>query len=115
MITKDEYKRWANKVLKSSGDNYEELNRLATKRFKELTANLHVEVIEHDWKETTEHIHAIAETARELNACYISPFEAFHDFPNGGVDSLITVVSEEDITRDFAEILADLVMNLGAD
>lgn len=114
MITKDEYKRWANKALKSSGDNYKELNYVATKKFKELTTSLHVEVIEHDWKETAEHIRAIAETVRELNACYVFPFEPFHEFLHGGVDSLITVVSKEEITRDFAEILADLVMNLGA-
>ena len=114
-ITKSKYNEWADEAMKSSGDDLDKLNYFATKKFKELTTSLHVKVIEHDWKETAEHIRAIAETVRELNACHIFPFEAFHEFLHGGVDSLITVVSKEKITKDFAEILADLVMNLGAD
>jgi len=56
----------------------------------------------------------VCKRIKELDATTMHYFPAYHGFPHGEVDTIVTIVSEEEMTEEFAEILADLVVNLGA-
>lgn len=115
MITKDEHIKWCKEHIDPLGEDGEAASAAAGVRFTELVVGMTVTIVEHDWKETGEHWRSVCRWVKELNAANIHQFHAFHDFPNGSLDAIITVVSVEELTEEFAEVLADLVVNLGAE
>ncbi len=116
MITKTKYEEWAKDSLNSGDDaDYEVEAKKAQVKYEELTSEMTVTIITHDWKDYANHLREVSKKVSELGATTMHHFPAFHELPHGSLDSIITVVSKEKITEEFAEILADLVMNLGAE
>lgn len=113
MITLDEYKEKVKPIVEI--EDPEEQSRKAEELYKELTAGMTVGIIEHDWKDYKEHWREVCRQIKELDTTDFWHFDSFHDFPNGSLDAIITVISKEEITEEFAEALADLVVNLGAE
>lgn len=115
MITKGDHIRWCTEHIDPLTEKEEDTGAAAQVRYTELTLDMTVAIVQHDWKETGDHMRQVVVKVKELNASNMHYFQAYHDFPNGSLDSVITVVSVEELTEEFAEVLADLVVNLGAD
>ena len=115
MITKDEHVKWCTEHIDPLVEREEDTDAAAQVRYTELTVGLTVTIVEHDWKESGSHWREVCKKVKELNAANMHFFEPFHDFPNGSLDAIMTVISVEELTEEFAEILCDLVVNLGAE
>lgn len=113
MIIRQEYEERVKPVLDAE-DPDEQANK-AQELYVELTAGITVTVVAHDWKDHDDHMREVCKQVKELDATCMHYFPAFHDFPDGSLDAIITVISKEEITEEFAEMLADLVVNLGAE
>lgn len=92
----------------------DEQAKKAEEYYKEITVGMTVAIIAHDWKDHTQHMKEVCSKVRELGATNMHYFQAWYDFPHGSLDTIVTVVSKEDITESEAEVLVDLVVNLGA-
>ena len=115
-ITRDEYITWANLTINFAEDSI--LDKEAAKaqqKYEELTSGMTVGIVTHDWKDYEDHIREVIKKVNELKTTIMHYFPAFYGFPHGELDAITTVVSKEDMTEEFAEILADLVVNLGAE
>ncbi len=115
MITKDEHMQWCKEHIDPLGEDGEKASAAAEVRYTELVLGMTVTIVQHDWKETGDHMREVCKQVKELSASNMHYFEAFHDFSNGSLDAIITVVSVEELTEEFAEVLVDLVVNLGAE
>jgi len=115
MITKEEHIQWCKEHIDPLGEDGEATKDAADVRYKELTIGMTVTIVEHDWKETGDHMREVCEQVKKLSATNMHYFQGFHEFPNGSLDSIVTVVSIEELTEEFAEVLVDLVVNLGAE
>ena len=115
MITKEEYKEWNEKYVDPLGEDGEAVSNIADLKYKELTTGMVITIVEHDWKETGDHWREVCKKVIELSATNMHMFQAFHDFPNGSLDAIITVISVDEIPEEFAEVLCDLVVNLSAE
>ena len=114
-ITREEYIQWADLTINFAEDAI--LDKEADKarqKYGELTVGLTVGVVAHDWKDYDNHSREVCKRIKELDATIMHYFPAYHGFPHGELDTIVTIVSKEEMTREFAEILADLVVNLGA-
>ena len=113
MITMDEYKdRAKNITVLITAD---EEAKAAQKLYEELTQGMSIAIVEHDWKDNTEHMKEVCKKVKEHDATGMHCFPDFHSFPHGSLDAIVTVISKEEIPEEFAEILVDLVVNLGAE
>ncbi len=115
MITREEHTYWCKEHIDPLGEDGEAASAAAEVRYTELILGMTVTIVQHDWKEAGDHWRSVCKWVKELNAANMHFFEAFHDFPNGSLDAIITVVSVEELTEEFAEVLVDLVVNLGAE
>ncbi len=115
MITKEEHVQWCKENIECFGDDSVLVSTAAQVRYIGLTVGLTVTIVEHDWKETGDHMRQVCDKVKELNATNMHFFSSGHNFPNGSLDAIVTVISVEEFTEEFAEALADLVVNLGAD
>jgi len=115
MITRDEHVQWCKEHIDPLGEDGEKASAAAEVRYTELTVGMTVTIVTHDWKETGDHMREVCEKVKELNASNMHFFNAFHEFTNGSLDSIVTVISDEELTEEFAEVLVDLVVNLGAE
>lgn len=114
-MTRAEYVKWAEENIDfGDGSDPEVEGGKAKAKFEELTAGRTVEIVVDDWKCHGEHLHRIIEAARRLETYHVEDFPDFWEFPHGQLDDLIAVVSREPMDRELAEVLADLVVNLGA-
>lgn len=114
-ITREEYITWAKLTINFAEDAI--LDKEADKahqKYQELTSGLTIGFIAHDWREYEDHMKEVCKRVKELGATTMHYFPAYHGFPHGELDTIVTIVSEEEMTREFAEILADLAVNLGA-
>ena len=115
-ITREDYIKWAELTINFAEDAI--LDKEADKaqqKYEELTSAMTVGVITHDWKDYDDHSPEVCKKVKELDATIMHYFPSSHGFPHGELDAITTVVSKEDMTEEFAEILADLVVNLGAE
>lgn len=110
---REEYTGWSDIIINTDGAD--EQSRKAQEKYLELTNGLTVRVIVHDWQDLKNHMKEVCRQMEELDTINIHYFHAFHEFPNGFLDDAITVISKEETDEEFAEILADLVVNLGAE
>lgn len=113
-MTRDEYIRWVKENITPIEDPDVEAKK-AQEKYEELTKGITVTIVEHDWKEGDTHMREVCGTVKRLDATTMYYFPSFFDFPHGSLDAIITVVSKENITKELAEILADLYVNLGAE
>jgi len=111
-ITLAEYKVRAEPI--SEIEDPEEVAAKAGELYQELVAGMTVTLVTHDWRDYNEHMREVCKQVRKLEATCMHYFPPFHDFPNGSLDTIVTVISKEDIDEEFAEALVDLVVNLGA-
>lgn len=115
MITREEHLQWCKEHIDPLTEAEEETGDAASVRFKELTLNMLVAIVAHDWRETGDHMREVCRQVKGMSATNMHYFQAYHDFPNGQLDSIVTVVSVDEFTEEFAEVLADLFVNLGAE
>ncbi len=115
MITKDEHVKWCEEHIDPINENLEDSAAAAEVRYTELTVGKTVTIVQHDWKDASSHWREVCKKVKELNATNMHFFEAFHEFPNGSLDAIMTVISVDELPEEFAEVLCDLVVNLGAE
>lgn len=109
----EEYKVKAKEIMKLGTP--EEEAEAAEKLYKELTKGMTVKLVAHDWKDYDSHMKEVCKKVKELDATNMHYFPDFYSFPHGSLDGIYTVISKEEIPEEFAEILVDLVVNLGAE
>lgn len=114
-MNRAEYTEWTNTII--DPEDVDKQSELAQEKYLELTAGMSVAVISHDWRETDDHMQAVCKKIKEMDINTMYYFPPFYDFPNGSLDAITTVMFKEtiNVTGEFAEILADLVVNLGAE
>jgi len=113
-VTREEYITWAKLTINFAEDAI--LDKEADKarqKYQELTSGMTVGFIAHDFKEYDDHMKEVCKRIKELDATTMHYFPAYHSFPHGELDTIVTIVSKEDMTEEFAEILADLAVILG--
>lgn len=116
MITLEEYKKWVDENIETGDVVDPDVEaKKAQDKYLELTAGMTVTIVEHDWKDHADHMREVCKQVKELDAINLHYFPSFYDFPNGSLDAIITVISKEEITEEFAGILVDLTVNLGAE
>lgn len=113
MISRDKYLKRSDEIAEI--EDPDEQSKKAQEYYKELTPGMTVAIIAHDWKEHTDHMKEVCRKVKELGATNMHYFEAWYDYPHGSLDTIATVVSKGDITEEEAEMLVDLVVNLGAE
>lgn len=115
-MTRDEYITWASLTIDFSENAVLDKEAAkASQKFDELTAGMMVEVIVHDWKAQAEHHQEVLRRIKAIDAKSMWYFPDFYEFPHGSLDAIITVIANQEIAEEYAEILADLVVNLGAE
>jgi len=117
MITKEKYLERSDKIAEI--EDPDEQAKKAEEFYQELALGMTVTIIAHDWKDYTDHMREVCKKVKELDttnmATNMHHFPSYHDYPHGSLDTIVTVVSKEDITEEEAEMLVDLVVNLGAE
>jgi len=117
MTIRDDYKQWCQQTLGDSpSDDPDRTATLATAQLRELAAGREVDVIVHDHREVREHIVEAAKVISQYgDNCTVEHFQDFHEFPNGSMDDIITVIVQGETTSEECEVFADLVACLGAE
>lgn len=84
-------------------------------KLEQLVKDNKTAVVINDWKATTQQFKDAAKILSKVEGGFVHHYESFFDFASGSGDDLVTVVTDKQISDDHAEIIADLVYNLGAE
>lgn len=120
-ITAVEYQQWLKELGREflgqlvSDEEGEKLRKRYSEKLAEVTKDIKYKIVLNDWKAQELQFKEVAEVLNEFGGGHIHHFPAFYGFENGEVDSLATVITKEKISNELAEIIVDLIMNLGAE
>ncbi len=118
-MTRDEYKQWCDEHIDNRPEGVDtvspEIVQLVNAKLQEIVGNRKIDYVVADWKDTQSLFEDVNKAASLMPGCKFYFFEPFHEALHGGSDDRVVLLSSVELTDDEAEIIFDLIHNLGAE